>query len=346
MKKLIKKVKGFTLLEILLVVGIIAILAGIVIIAINPSKTLATVRNAERKSDLKQIDNALYQYYIDNIKYPTSTESGLQEICNTGSIPYPHIGIDCTGYLDLSILVPTYITAIPRDALASTSSSTGYVIYKSHSSRKIQLIASNAELGVVIAIGTTTAMVSTPITPVAYTWTGAVDGDFANPLNYTPNGIPTSIDSVLMDETRVNNPSAGTLTCSTMTVRDVNNSMSIAIETGASVVGDVQFYDLTYNQTILETGTFYGSSFNAGVVTYGTFNDSSANRYGGRTIYGTFNDSSSNDSSGGVVINGTFYDNSYNTGTVDNATCYWPAPPSGPALGGTITNLPVIYLGY
>ena len=59
--------KGFTLLEILLVVGIISILAGIVIVAINPSKQLATVRNAERKSDIKQIDSALTQYYIDNL---------------------------------------------------------------------------------------------------------------------------------------------------------------------------------------------------------------------------------------------------------------------------------------
>ena len=53
------KKSGFTLLEILLVVGIIAILAGIVIVAINPAKQLATVRNTERKSDIKQINNAL-----------------------------------------------------------------------------------------------------------------------------------------------------------------------------------------------------------------------------------------------------------------------------------------------
>jgi len=176
---LLKLKKGFTLLEILLVVGIIAILAGIVIIAINPSKTLATVRNAERRSDLKQIDSALSQHYIDYARYPTSTESGLQEICNTGSIPYPHIGIDCTGYLDLSILVPTYITAIPRDALASTSSSTGYIVYKHSSSRKIQLIASNAELGVVIAIGTTTGMTISDIVTPPVECTTAASGFYA-----------------------------------------------------------------------------------------------------------------------------------------------------------------------
>lgn len=56
-KKYIKS--GFTLLEILLVIGIIAVLAAIVIIAINPSKMLARARDTERKVDIAEVNKAL-----------------------------------------------------------------------------------------------------------------------------------------------------------------------------------------------------------------------------------------------------------------------------------------------
>jgi type IV pilus assembly protein PilA len=146
---------GFTLLEILLVVGIIAILAGIVIVAINPGRQLATVRNTERKSDIKQIKNALEQYYIDHNRYPTSTPTtALTEICDTGDNPYPS-GISCGDLTDLSILVPTYITSIPVDPKASTTNGTGYE-FMQDATRKLITYAPEAELDVFIAIGTST----------------------------------------------------------------------------------------------------------------------------------------------------------------------------------------------
>lgn len=161
--------KAFTLLEILLVVGVIVVLAAIVIIAINPSKQLATVRNTERQFDLKQLGNAIEQYYIDHSVYPASTPTTLTEICNTGSATSSPPGY-CDGLVDLSSLVPTYLVAIPTDPKDSTLSFIDKVITKAYASTngsayqimqdsngKIILFAPQTELGDFIGIGTTTA---------------------------------------------------------------------------------------------------------------------------------------------------------------------------------------------
>ena len=53
--------KGFTLIEILIVIGIIAILSSIVIIAVNPARQFAQARDTKRQSDVNAILNAVYQ---------------------------------------------------------------------------------------------------------------------------------------------------------------------------------------------------------------------------------------------------------------------------------------------
>ncbi len=139
--------KGFTLLEILLVVAIIAILAGIVIVAINPAKQLGDARNAQRRADVATILSAVYQYVIDqNGTIPTSIPSyssayvsasstcaqvravSADEICKSN-------GTSCSGYTDLNSALVTgtvgYVTSSPTDPSAtSTGSGTGYYIAK------------------------------------------------------------------------------------------------------------------------------------------------------------------------------------------------------------------------
>ena len=57
---------GFTLIEILVVIGLIAILAAIVIIAINPARQFAQGRNSQRTSNVNAILNAIGQNMADN----------------------------------------------------------------------------------------------------------------------------------------------------------------------------------------------------------------------------------------------------------------------------------------
>ena len=138
-----KSQKGFTLIEILLSVAIIAILAGIVILAVNPAKQLQDAKNAQRRADVATILDATYQYAIDN---PTTTLGGTS---GNGVIPTaPTVAKEiCTSatsatcvtasLADLSTLISTqtYLTAIPVDPAGNVTNGAGYTIQKTANGR-------------------------------------------------------------------------------------------------------------------------------------------------------------------------------------------------------------------
>ncbi len=141
-----KNKKGFTLIEILLVVATIAILAGIVILAINPSKQLGEARNAQRRADINTILNAVYQYSLDhNGSLPSSITTTATEICKTGGT--------CTGLISLSDLTTseTYLTAIPSDPSGGCNTNgVCYRIMKTGNGR-VTVSAPGAEQGATIS---------------------------------------------------------------------------------------------------------------------------------------------------------------------------------------------------
>lgn len=85
MRKLLKRQSGFTLLELLIVIVIIGILALIIVpgLASGPKRA----RDAQRKSDLRAVKNALETYYNDNNSYPPGDYPGLSAYLVTGYIP-------------------------------------------------------------------------------------------------------------------------------------------------------------------------------------------------------------------------------------------------------------------
>ena len=68
------------MIELLLVVAIISILAGIVIAIINPEKQRARVRDAGRQKDIQTLSLALEQYYADNNAYPAGSGTNLSSL--------------------------------------------------------------------------------------------------------------------------------------------------------------------------------------------------------------------------------------------------------------------------
>ncbi len=144
------KKKGFTLLEILLVIASIGILASIVIVAINPLRQIGKAENASRWGGINTVQKALDQYYISNGRYPKDIiddATGLYgEICDTGK-EIEGDSTDCTGKIDLRELVPTYIAEIPRDPKGG-----GYKAGINNVNNKISVFADKAVLGEFIII--------------------------------------------------------------------------------------------------------------------------------------------------------------------------------------------------
>lgn len=146
MKTFRKANKGFTLLEILLVVAALGILAGIVILAINPSKQLAATRNASRRSGVNTLLTAVYQYTIDN-------DGVIPETITTESSPVCLTGVSDESCIDLAVLSDNeeYLVELPQDPQNTSEVDTGYNIFKTANGR-ITVSAPNAESDAVISV--------------------------------------------------------------------------------------------------------------------------------------------------------------------------------------------------
>jgi general secretion pathway protein G len=95
-----RKMAGFTLIELMIVIVIIGILATLLIPRIMERPEEA--RRVKAKMDIKTIESALKLYKIDNGAYPT-TEQGLMALVKKTEIaPVPKKWRD-GGYLDGSV---------------------------------------------------------------------------------------------------------------------------------------------------------------------------------------------------------------------------------------------------
>jgi type IV pilus assembly protein PilA len=147
-------IPGFTLIEVLIVLGIIAILAAVVLVAINPGRQFAQARNTQRLSNVTTILNAIDQRVIDG---RGTFEGPLDAGGDAQACPAVPVGsalrISSVGGIDLSCLTPTYIPGpLPADPggagywHSAADYDTGYEVMRDERGR-YTVSAPGAELG-------------------------------------------------------------------------------------------------------------------------------------------------------------------------------------------------------
>jgi type IV pilus assembly protein PilA len=145
--------KGFTLLEILLVIAAIGILAAIVLVAINPNRQLAQARDAQRRSDVNTILNAVYQFTIDtNGTLPNNVNTTLRNVISTADTTTCTAVGGASAVADfVNQISPNYLASIPRDPSVASNGCSDYLI-QSATGNRITVSAPRAEISTPISV--------------------------------------------------------------------------------------------------------------------------------------------------------------------------------------------------
>ena len=154
-----KSKKGFTLIEILIVIGIITILIAAVIIAINPARQFGQARNTQRWTAVNSILNGVHQNMVENQGTFTCDPDG-----DSTNNPLPSTAknmadlvSDPLGYDICSCITPDYLASMPIDPQTGshtdcTTYDTQFEISQSATTGRITVAAPDAELGETISV--------------------------------------------------------------------------------------------------------------------------------------------------------------------------------------------------
>ncbi len=140
------KRSAFTLLELIIVLGILAILFSTIFVALKPSQKIAEAHNAKRRLDIEAIANAIVLHREDGGTFPTGIDDQARLIVTdttsscTGT-SCPSAG-SIAGCINITNDLRHELTTIPKDPKATDGRTLYYIRYKD---RQLEVGACNPE---------------------------------------------------------------------------------------------------------------------------------------------------------------------------------------------------------
>src|SRR3990172_1768462 len=137
-RQTLKRLQGFTLIEILLVVAMISILAVAVFVALNPAKRIIDSKNARRQNDVDSILSAVHQFIVDNKgAYPSNMPAAGTEVqlgtdaagCAIATGGCGGVTAACTALMTGGTNLAKYLKTMPVDPTAGTTFDAGATGY-------------------------------------------------------------------------------------------------------------------------------------------------------------------------------------------------------------------------
>lgn len=122
---------GFTLLEILLTIGIIAVLATVVVVSLDPVERFKDARDSRRLADIESILSAIHQYVIDNQgNYPSGLDTSERQIgsASSGCALGGSCSVSSDGCVDLDQSLERYLKNVPFDPESGSAARTHYSV--------------------------------------------------------------------------------------------------------------------------------------------------------------------------------------------------------------------------
>mgnify|MGYP001618610153 CR=1 FL=1 len=145
--------KGFTLIELIIVIAIIAILAAAIFVAVDPARRFHEARNSRRWNDVQTLLSAIKENQTDakGVLYSTIASLANNEFaligtdvdnlaCRNSAAPYatsaalcaaaPAAGIAADDCVNLSAIGSNYLARVPTDPQNGDAARTRYYVKK------------------------------------------------------------------------------------------------------------------------------------------------------------------------------------------------------------------------